>query len=129
MGEDAGSSHAAALPTPGWLRAIGTLLGVHVEYAQREALNDLSRLLFGLIFLALGGVALSLALAGLHAAVIIELHREYGWPWPVACGVLAFADVVIAVVLLLMGRARLRKPVLRETRALVRRTVTQLTEP
>ena len=113
----------------GWLRALGTMLGVHVEYAQREVSSDLRRLFGAAVLLVLAAIGTLLALGGLHAALIIELHREFSWRWSEACAVVALGDLLITLVLLVMARMRLRSPVLVETRALVRRTVASLTEP
>jgi hypothetical protein len=110
------------------LRAFGILFGVHLQFAQREAKSDLGRILSGFVCVAVA-VLLLLCAAGLgHGAAVVWVHDTKHLPWGSSIGVVAGGDALLAVFLLLIGRARLRRPILKETRGLVRRTVSALTE-
>ena len=119
-----GSSGLAA----GLLRSMGVLLQAHLQYAQREASNDVGRLI-GAIALLFGGgmlVGLGVVLAEL-AAVFAVAHLLKGDRIG-ALLLVAAANLLLAVVLMLWARAKLRRPLLKETRVLLRRTVTSLTD-
>lgn len=122
-------SEPQADATPGWLRAVGILLGVHVEHAQREARSDALRLLGALVWAVLAAIFVALALFAGHAALVVELYREYGFALSDSLAVVAVADLLLCVVCVLFFRARAKRPILVQTRSLVRRTVSSLTDP
>jgi hypothetical protein len=112
----------------GLLRSLGVLLQAHLQYAQKEASTDAGRLLGAVVLL--GGAALLLALAlvlGELAAVYAVARLLHG-DWLGALLVVAGADLLLALLLMLWARAKLRQPLLKETRVLLRRTVSSLTD-
>ena len=109
------------------VRAFAAMLGLHMRYAQREAAHDAERLVGALLLVVVGAV---LGLFGLlfgHLALMDYLTTLM--PRSQAVLVVAGGDLLLAVMMLLVARARLRKPVLVETRAMVRRTMATLSEP
>jgi hypothetical protein len=110
----------------GLLRALGTMLGLHIQFAQREVANDLGRLLTGVVLLAIGGVLAVFGLLWAELALVDYLTTHLGHLRAVLA--VAGGDLLIGLMLLMRGRARLRKPILKETRALVRRTVASFAE-
>jgi hypothetical protein len=105
-----------------------TLVAMHVEVAAREAARDRSRILGGVVFLVAGAVLFALLAVMLHVAGTFFLHERYGRSWTECALVVAGADLVVGLLLLLVGRGRLRGPLMPETRGMVRRTVDALTE-
>jgi hypothetical protein len=110
------------------LKALGTILGVHIQYAQQEAASDLGRVVTGVVLLVLGGLFALVALLVAHAALVFHLSRVLPTTVVGAALIVAAGDVLLVVVLALAGRARLRRPIMQQTRTLVRRTVTSLVE-
>jgi hypothetical protein len=110
------------------LKALSVLFDVHLEIAQREAKNDLSRMLTGLVLLVMAGVLFGFAVAMLHLAAVFWVHQSRALPWMQSVLVVAGADAVIALLCYAIGRGRMKKPILKETRGLVRKTVSALTD-
>ena len=111
------------------LRALGALLGVHVEYARREAATDIGRMVSGVALLAVGVLLLLVAVALLHVAAVLYVEEQTQlnlWGSVLSVG---GADVLLALLLMLVGRSRLKRPILVQTRSLVRKTVTSIAEP
>lgn len=114
----------------GLVRAVGAMLGLHIQYAQREVRGDLGRLLTGVVLLVVGLLLLFVALLLGHAGLILYLARAVRGLGPMrAALIVAGGDLVLALLVLLAGRARLNKPILQQTRALVRRAVSSIAEP
>ena len=112
----------------GLLRSLGVLLQAHLQYAKREASTDVGRLLGAIVLLLGAGLLLALsAVLGELAAVYAVAHLLQG-DWLGALLVVGAANLLLASLLLLWARAKLRRPLLKETRVLLRRTVTSLTE-
>jgi hypothetical protein len=112
----------------GLLRSLGVLLQAHLQYAKREASTDVGRLLGAIVLLLVAGLLLALsAVLGELAAVYAVAHLLQG-DWLGALLVVGAANLLLASLLLLWARAKLRRPLLKETRVLLRRTVTSLTE-
>jgi hypothetical protein len=106
------------------------MLGLHVQYAQQEARSDLGRVLGAVALLVIGLLLLFMALLLGHAGLVFYLSRAVPGLGAIRAALLvAGADLVLGLLALLAGRARLSKPVLQQTRALIRRTVSSLTEP
>jgi hypothetical protein len=99
------------------------MLGVYLQYAQREAAHDASRLLGAVVLLALGLMILGCGLLVGHAALVAYLVDARGLGLLSALGAVAAGDAVLGLALALGGRQCLRRPLLVETRSLVRRTV------
>jgi uncharacterized membrane protein YqjE len=105
-----------------------SLLGIHVEIARREAERDQQRLIGGVVALGLGASLLLLSLLVVQVLCVFLL-RAAGLTFPGALGVLALSDALFGLVCLIVGRSRLRGPVLPETRAMLRRTFRALLSP
>ncbi len=125
MGEAGGDRGAKSAGDTGMLtrgyRAFELLVSVHAKVARNEASRDLRRIVSGLV---LAAVALSLAGFALilgHAAAVLVVQRRLQWDLAPSIGAVAGADVAVALVLLLVARARLSTPVLTETRAMVKK--------
>lgn len=107
------------------LRVGGALFEVHVATARAEARRDQARILRGLILVLigaslLGAVTLVVQVAG------IWLLTQRGLSLGQAALAVAGADVVLAVILLVLGGRALQKPLLPSTRALLKRTLSSL---
>lgn len=107
----------------GLVRALGTVLGVHVQYAQREAKNDVGRIFGGVVILAVATLFVLFAVLFGHVALAYYLAAATKLDMMGAIGVTAAGDLALAVLLLLIARSRLKKPVLQQTRSLVKQTV------
>lgn len=125
VGEAGGEGGAKSVSDTGMLtrgyRAFELLFSVHARVARNEASRDLRRVVSGLVL-----VAVALSLAGFtlilgHAAAVLVVQRRLQWDLAPSIGAVAGADVAVALVLLLMARARLSTPVLAETRAMVKK--------
>lgn len=107
----------------GLVRALGTVLGVHIQYAQREAKSDIGRVIGGVIILLVAAMLVVFALLFGHAALALYVAAKTKLGVMGAVGVVAAGDLALAILLTIVGRSRLNKPVLKETRTLVKRTV------
>jgi len=109
-------------------KALAVLFDVHLELAQREAKSDLSRMLTGIVLLTMAAVLFVFAVALLHFGAVIWVHQARALPWMHSVLAVAGADGVIALLCFVVGRARMKRPILKETRGLVRKTVSALTD-
>lgn len=100
-------------------RAIELLVSAHARLVRLEARNDLGRIVSALVLAAVGLTLLSFALILAHAAAVFAVERRFQWGIPASLGAVAGADVFVAMILLLVARARLARPVLTDTRAMV----------
>lgn len=107
-------------------RAVEVLVSAHVTLARVEASADAARIFDGLVMLAsaLGLLAIATLLA--HAALVVIVHAALGGGWAAAIGALALGDALLAAVLLAIARARLKTPVLVQTRARLAEATTTL---
>jgi len=112
----------------GLIRAAGSLVGVHLQHAQREATGDLGRVITGVALLAAGAVFVVLAVIMGHVAAVYALRQYTILDWLRSTLAVAGADLLLALILLLRGRGLLRRPLLKETRQLVKRTVQALSQ-
>ena len=110
------------------MRAVGTMLGVHIQYAQQEARGDVSRVVVAALLLLVGAALVGLALLFGQAAVVALIARRTSLGLWRAIAVVAATDAVVGMMLVILGRNRLRKPILKETRLLVKRTAKSLVE-
>ena len=108
------------------LRAIETLMAAHVLAARDEAVRDARRLLAGVLLLVIAMSLVFVAVLLGHAAAAWWVMDEMRVSWPAALLAVGGADLVAAVVLGLLARSRLAAPLLRNTRALARRTAAAL---
>lgn len=107
-------------------RAFELLFSVHAKLARREASDDLRRIVSGLVLAVLALALVSFALVLGHAAAVLAVERRFQWGYPTSIGAVAGADAFLALVLLLIARARLSAPVLPETRAMVKKAAAVL---
>lgn len=105
-----------------------SLLRVHYEIAEREAAADRSRIVRGIVFFALSFFLLLLTLLVGQALLVCWL-RARGLSDLAALGITAGADALLGLFCLLIGRAAMKAPVLPQTRAMVRRTMSALLSP
>lgn len=107
-------------------RAFELLFSVHAKLARREAEGDLRRILSGVVLAALALALVGFALILGHAAAVVAVERRFQWGYAASIGAVAGADAFLALVLLLLARARLTAPVLPETRAMVKKAAAVL---
>jgi uncharacterized membrane protein YqjE len=102
-------------------KAVGSLMQVHVEVAKREAAQDRARITGGVVLLTLAlAVLVGFILLG-HVAAQFAL-MDLGFRGSVAALMLMGFDLVAILVCVLMGRSRLSKRVLPQTRELLHNT-------
>ena len=109
-------------------KAVGTLLGLHVEYAQREVSGDLGRIGKGVGLLVGGGLLAAIALTFFHVGAwcaLRDLTRLTAWGSALVVG---GVDLLFGLILILAGKGNLKKPMLKETRSLVRKTLNSFAE-
>jgi hypothetical protein len=110
------------------VRALGAMVGVHIEHAKHEAANDLGRILAGVLMLVLGVLVAAMALMLGSYALVLLVDKKTALDRLQSALVVGAGDLTLALTLVLVGVGRLKKPVLKETRALVRRTAQSLVE-
>ena len=103
------------------LRAIQWLAAAQVATAKREAQRDAARLIAG-IALAIGAASLlAAALVLAEVAAVFLVQARFGLSWQSALLTVAGGDAAIAALMYTLARRKLARPVLAETRAMVRR--------
>lgn len=107
-------------------RAVELILTLHAKAAKREAEGDLRRVLGGAVLVAVALLLVMFALTLGHAAAVIAIERRFQWGYPASIGAVAGADVLLAWILFATARARLRPPVLSETRAMMKKAASVL---
>jgi hypothetical protein len=107
-------------------RTVELLLTLHAKAARREASDDLRRVMSGALLMLVAFVLVLFALTLGHAAAVLAVERRFQWGYPASIGAVAGADLVLGWILFAVARARLRPPVLSETRALVKKTAAVL---
>jgi hypothetical protein len=75
-----------------------------------------SRIVSGLAIAGIAVALLAFALILAHAAAVFALDRRFQWGFPASTGAVAAADLLLALILLLVARPRLTRPVLKDTR-------------
>jgi hypothetical protein len=115
--------------TTGLARLIAALLGMHLQHARREASQDLGRVVVGIVLVVLAVTLILLAVILGHIALVEHLASAWRLSAVGARLTVGAGDLIAAVPLLLVARLRLRKPILAETRELVRETVASLSAP
>jgi hypothetical protein len=93
----------------------------HASRAKDEASRDLSRVAIGTVLFCLALVFALAAALLVDAAAAIELAERLEWPMPAALAAVAGANLAVGLALGLLARARLRSPVMVETRATLKR--------
>lgn len=107
------------------LGLFSVLVDMHLEVAVREANYEGQRLLGGVILLSLGVGLLAIAGTLLQGVAICFVH-SLGLSWMSAIAAVAGGNAVLGLMLLLLGLARLRGPVMVQTQARVARSVALL---
>lgn len=123
-GRESGGSETGMLMRA--YRAVELLLTLHAKAARREASDDLRRVISGALLMLVALILVSFALTLGHAAAVLAVERRFQWGYPASIGVVAGADVVVAWLLFLVARARLKPPVMSETRAMVKKAAAVL---
>ncbi len=109
--------------------ALGTMAGLHLQYAQREAADDAGRVFSGVLLAALGVLLVAVALVMGHVGLVVYLHQATKLDLLGSVLAVGAGDLGMGLVLMITARARLKRPVLKQTRDLVRQTVERLVEP
>lgn len=110
------------------VRVASGLVKVHLEFAKREADRDKQRVLGALVTAALGAVLVALGLVLVDVFAVVVIHAEARVPlhWSIlaVCGV----NLLLGAALLVVASRRLKAPVMPETRDLVTKTLTAMTD-
>lgn len=107
------------------VRLFSVLVDLHLEVAAQEASYERQRLLGGVVLLSLGIGLFSMALILLQGVAILGLRR-LGWDWLESVAAVAGVNGGLGVLLLILGQARLRGPVMVQTQARLARSVALL---
>ncbi len=108
------------------LGAVELIASAHASRARDEASRDLSRIVSGAALLALAFVLFLPALFLANVAAVLAVEARWAPGLASSAGIVAAADVAIALLVALAGRARLAAPVMQETRATLKRAVAVL---
>lgn len=109
-------------------RVAVSLLQVHAQIARQELARDQGRLLRGVIFVLVGSLLLATVIVLLQV-IGVTLLMARGLSLWVAVLAMAAADAGLGGLLVLLGARALQRPVMPETRSLLRRTLGALTAP
>jgi len=109
-------------------RVAVSLLQVHAQIARQELARDQGRLLRGVIFVLIGSLLLATVIVLLQV-IGVTLLTAAGLSLWAAVLAMAAVDAVLGGLLLLLGARALQRPVMPETRSLLRRTLGALTAP
>lgn len=109
------------------LRAIEWLICAQAATAKREAQQDAARLIAGIAFAVGAASLLAAAVVLAEVAAVFFVQARFALSWPVALLSVAGGDAAIAVLMYALARRRLSRPVLSETRAMVRRAAAVIT--
>ena len=101
--------------------AVELLASAHASRAKDEAGRDLSRIGSGAILLVAGALFSMFALLFADVLGVVLLVERAHLALPMAVLAVAGANLALGLVCLLVGRARLKQPVLVETRATLKR--------
>ncbi len=107
------------------VRIVLGLFSVHAEVAKQELSREQGRLFSGLLFLFIGLTCLSmliLLLQGFGIWFLLGRGLSLGWALLSMAGV----DLLLGGLFVLLARRALDRPLLPETRALARRTLTAI---
>jgi hypothetical protein len=101
--------------------AVELLASAHASRAKDEAGRDLSRIGSGAVLLAAGALFLMFTLLLADVLAVVLLVERAHLALTMAVLAVAGVNLALGLVCLLIGRARLKKPVLVETRATLKR--------
>ncbi len=103
-------------------RLLGGLFSVHAEIAKQELGRDRSRILGGIILLVVGLSCISMVILLLQG-VLVWLFMRLGIALGFALLIVAGIDLLFAGIAIALSQRALARPVMPETRALLRRTI------
>lgn len=109
-------------------RVAVSLLQVHAQIARQELARDQGRLLRGVIFVLIGSLLLATVIVLLQVIGVTILQARGLSLWAAVLA-MATVDAGLGGLLLLLGARALQRPVMPETRSLLRRTLGALTAP
>jgi hypothetical protein len=101
--------------------AAGMLVSSHAERAQKEATDDAKRVMGGVVLIALAGALALPVVLLVDVALAVLLVENAGLGLASALGAVAASNALVALLALRAGKARLDAPVLKETRATIKR--------
>lgn len=107
-------------------RVFGALFEVHLVTARAEARRDQARVLLGVVTLLVGATLLGAAALLLQVVGVWALLQR-GHSLALSALVVGGADLALALTFLLVGARALRRPIMSSTRAMVKRTLSNLT--
>jgi len=97
--------------------AVELMVGAHAARARREASDDARRVIGGAALVAFAAALLVPVVLLFDVAVAVVLVEKFELDLAVALAVVALSNLVVGLGAFSRGRARLRAPVLKETRA------------
>lgn len=101
---------------------VRALLSAHLTVAREEARRDLTRLATGIGLLVFGLISFLHVWVLLHVLVVVAIF-EAGLSLVASIGIVAGADALIGLIVALVGRKMISKPMLQESRELLQRTM------
>jgi hypothetical protein len=107
-------------------RVFGALFEVHLVTARAEVRRDQARVLLGVIMLLVGATLLGAAALLLQVVGVWALLQR-GHSLALSALIVGSVDLALAATFLLLGARALRRPILASTRALLKRTISNLT--
>jgi hypothetical protein len=107
------------------VRVFGALFEVHLVTARAEARRDQARVLLGVIMVLVGATLLGAAALLLQVVGVWALVQR-GHSLALSALLVGGIDLALALLCLLLGTRALRRPILSSTRALLRRTLSNL---
>ncbi|MFO0550024.1 MAG: phage holin family protein [Polyangiaceae bacterium] len=108
------------------VRALELLASAHAARAKAEANADFKRIITGVVLWVVALIIAAPIILLLDAAASMALTAKLGWPLPLSLLAVVAANTVIAVILFYAGRAKLRAPILPETRETLKRAAVVL---
>jgi hypothetical protein len=102
------------------------LFAVHLDTAKKEISRDATRIFTSVVIFLLAFVFLTVTFLLVDVGAVLVLHDVARLEWWSALLVVIGVNAALATVFAVIGRARMKKPVLVETRALAKKTSTIL---
>ncbi|PZV08362.1 MAG: hypothetical protein DCF32_05055 [Leptolyngbya sp.] len=107
------------------LRLMTVLVDTHLDVAVQEANYESRRLISGFILLGIGiGLVTTAVVLGIVASVVFA--QSLGLSWLQAIGAVAGVDLLLGLILITLGRLRLRGPLMIQTQARLSRSMALL---
>jgi len=98
------------------------LFEVHVDTAKKELSRDAARVFTSIVIFLLAFVFLTVTFLLVDVGAVLLLHDVARLEWWSALLTVIGVNAVLAMAFALVGRARMRQPILVETRALAKKT-------